>query len=259
MNKTKDEYRSKKLADFIKEIKYKNRNPIDNSVLNLLEIFETNPELHLCPGKCLYRSRIIHKRDKIDSKSPFFGFNRENSFVPPLEFTKDMRANYKYIPYLYCATSPYLSVVEVRPRLGMKVSVATIMVKENLCLLDFSMQSPSEKNLDKTKTNLMGALSQLYSKPVIEDDDTVDYIPTQYIAEYVKNIGYDGIAFKSSLYDNKSELNIVVFEYNKCEAVESVVYTVNQNNYSCSLEHNDGNSNNFPITLEATRQTKNNQ
>lgn len=72
MNKTKDEYRSKKLADFIKEIKYKNRNPIDNSVLNLLEIFETNPELHLCTGKCLYRSRIIHKRDKIDSKSPFF-------------------------------------------------------------------------------------------------------------------------------------------------------------------------------------------
>lgn len=139
------------------------------------------------------------------------------------------------------------------------MSVAAIMIKENLRLLDFSMQSPSKKKLDETKANLMGALSRLYSKPIIEDDDTLDYIPTQYISEYVKNIGYDGIAFKSSLYDNKSELNIVVFEYNKCEAVESVVYTVNQNDYSCSLEHNDGNSTNFPITLEATRQTKNNQ
>lgn len=71
-NNIKSEYNSKKLNEFIKEIKYKNRNPIDNSVLDLLRIIETNPELYLYPCECLYRSRIIHKRDKIDSKSPFF-------------------------------------------------------------------------------------------------------------------------------------------------------------------------------------------
>lgn len=161
-----------------------------------------------------------------------------------------MRANYRYIPYLYCTSTPYLSIVEVRPRLGMKVSVATIMVNENLRLLDFSMQGYSKNKPSGTKQNLMGKLSQLYSTPIVEDDDTLDYIPTQYIAEFVKNMGYDGIAFKSSLYDDKNELNIVIFNYDKCEAVESVVYTVEQSYYSCSLGCDNTNPNRFPDRLE---------
>ena len=52
-------------------------------------------------------------------------------------------------------------------------------------LFDFSMQNRPKK-MNNTKENLLGALSQLYSKPVTEDDDTLDYIPTQYIAEFVK-------------------------------------------------------------------------
>ena len=106
----------------------------------------------------------------------------------------------------YCATRPYLSVVEVRPRLGARVSVARIRVNERLRLLDFSLQN-YPKGMKPVKINLFYALSQLYSKPVTEDDDTLDYIPTQYIAEFVKRIGYDGIVFKSSLYNDENSVN----------------------------------------------------
>lgn len=109
---------SRKLGEFIKEIQYKNRNPIDNSVLKMLQEMETNPELLFDSQQYLYRSRIVNSKDKLNREYPFLGFGKDGSFVAPPEYTKDMRANYRYIPYLYCATRPYLSVVEVRPRLG---------------------------------------------------------------------------------------------------------------------------------------------
>lgn len=171
----------------------------------------------------------------LDCANPFFGFGKDGSFVAPSEYTKDMRANYRYIPYLYCATRPYLSVVEVRPRLGARVSVARIRVNERLRLLDFSLQN-YPKGMKPVKINLFHALSQLYSKPVTEDDDTLDYIPTQYIAEFVKRIGYDGIVFKSSLYNDENIINVVIFNFDKCEAVGSVVYDVTRNDYTCEME-----------------------
>ena len=174
--KQSSEQISRKLSEFIKEIQYKNRNPVDNNVLKMLQEMETNPELLFDSQQYLYRSRIVHSKDKLNGEYPFFGFGKDGSFVAPSECTKDMRANYRYIPYLYCATRPYLSVVEVRPRLGARVSVARIRVNERLRLLDFSLQN-YPKGMKSVKINLFYALSQLYSKPVTEDDDTLDYIP----------------------------------------------------------------------------------
>ena len=71
---------------------------------------------------------------------------------------------------------------------------------------------------------------------LMEADDTLDYIPTQYIAEFVKRIGYDGIVFKSSLYNDENSVNVVIFNFDKCEAVGSVVYDVTRNDYTCEME-----------------------
>lgn len=250
---TKDNiYVSNKLKEFIDEIQCHNRNPIDNSVLKMLEDIDTNPERIISPGgKFLYRSRVIHAKDKLQKKYPFFGFDEKGSFIPPPDCTRDMRANYRYIPYLYCATSPYLSIVEVRPRLGAKVSVARIKAKEELRLFDFSMQNRPKK-MNNTKENLLGALSQLYSKPVTEDDDTLDYIPTQYIAEFVKEKKYDGIVFRSSQYYDEDNVNVVIFNYNKCEVTGSAVYKVEQNSYRCSMQDSSAAWLNMPPILRET-------
>ena len=154
--KQSSEQISRKLSEFIKEIQYKNRNPVDNNVLKMLQEMETNPELLFDSQQYLYRSRIVHSKDKLNGEYPFFGFGKDGSFVAPSECTKDMRANYRYIPYLYCATRPYLSVVEVRPRLGARVSVARIRVNERLRLLDFSLQN-YPKGMKPVKINLFYA------------------------------------------------------------------------------------------------------
>ena len=132
--------KSNELEKFIEEIKYVNRNPKNNSVLQLLESQGKNPEIILEKDSQLFRSRIISDGDKINEEKGFFGYGSKGSFIPPRERAVDMRANYRYIPYLYCSNHRYISIAEVRPWLAAEVSVATISVQEKLTLLDFSMQ-----------------------------------------------------------------------------------------------------------------------
>lgn len=212
--------KSKHLKDFIQEIQYNNRNPQDIKALELLDDISTNPEIVINKKALLYRSRIVSNKKEIGKEANFYGYNAEKSFVPPRESTKDMRANYRYIPYLYCANNPYIALVEVRPQLSSTVSIATIEVKEPIRLLDFTIQKKPSK-MSESKKNLFLDLSMLYSSPVADTDDILDYIPTQYIAEYAKSKGYDGIAFSSSLVPeiNKAHperYNIVIFNYDKC-------------------------------------------
>jgi hypothetical protein len=235
--------KSKYLQEFIKEITYKNRNPKDVKALSLLEDISTNPERVITSGEKLFRCRIIKKGASINQKENFYGFDDKGSFVPPSSKTRDMRANYRYIPYLYCTNDPYIALVEVRPRLGANISIATIEAKEKLTLLDFTNGKKPPKMTD-AKANLFSDLSSMFSKPVTDDDDITDYIPTQFIAEYAKRLGYDGIVFRSSLVPDINEnqmerFNIVVFNYQKCEPIKSNVIEITNQYYDCQQTDND--------------------
>lgn len=223
--------RSKYLREFIQEIQYRNRNPQNIKALELLDDLSTNPERLLASGTQLFRCRIIGDRSKINKEPGFYGYGANDSFVPPPAAAKDLRANYRYIPYLYCTTHPYTALVETRPRLGAHVSIATIRVNQPICLLDFTMNKTSSR-MTTAKRNLFADLSMLFSKPVTSDDSILDYIPTQYIAEYAKKLGYDGITFESSLTPELSgaggherwgwdRYNVVVFNYEKCIPIKS--------------------------------------
>lgn len=229
--------RSRNLQTFIREIQFANRNPRDNKVLESIQDISTNPERVIETKAKLYRCRIITDDKRIHSEPGFYGYNASESFVPPVRVTKDLRANYRYIPYLYCANHPYLALVEVRPRLGAHVSMATIVVNESIRLLDFTVQKKPNR-MSEAKQNLFSDLSELYSKPIANDDDIFDYIPTQYIAEYAKNLGYDGICFTSSLTpeingQNMDRFNVVVFNYDKCTVIKSNVFAVTTSYIEC--------------------------
>lgn len=247
-------YKSKLLRKFVEDIQRINRNPQkdDARVIQLIDYAETNPERIIVAGTKLYRSRIIHSDNKLCGKAPFFGFDSANSLAPPWQLATDMRASYRYIPYLYCANHPYLSLVEVRPRIGAKVSVAEIVLKKDITLLDFTAKT-KPKGMDETKQNLFHDLSLLYSKPVSEDDEIIDYIPTQYIAEYAKRLGYDGIIYMSSLTPEINEsgldrFNIVIFDYcNICEVEKTNVVEVLENNVECKNVDGDHD----PIIVES--------
>lgn len=119
--------------------------------------------------------------------------------------------------------------MEVKPVLSQLVSVATIKALKDLKLFDIS--SIDTLNItDENKKEIVDVFASLnyrFSKPNF--GDKYDYLPTQYISDLLKEIGFDGIRFNSSL--NKTGKNGVIFNnQSNFKAVKSRLYTVNNIN-----------------------------
>ena len=238
-------------ADFINEIIYKNRFLERHKVLGILKKSFSKRTIIVEAGTIFYRARkyggntdfvkyldgptlipnesltealyakIFGKNEAIQKvKSGFYGFNAKDSFVPPKNIVKDGRANPSYISYLYVAERPYTAMVEVQPYLGSDISVAEIKVNRKLNIMDIAKRF---NDLETIEDFLLYFIAEEFSKPV--DDDIKSYIPTQYIAEYLKREGFDGIRFRSSL--DKRGSNITIFNYNECETINSKLYKLN--------------------------------
>lgn len=150
------------------------------------------------------------------------GFNKQNSGMPPIEKTVDGRANPKFIPYLYLAIHPYTSVAECKPYQFDRVSVARYLLINPIkimCLNNFFYKPSDELSFDE---ELLNFLSYKFGHPV--KDNSKEYIVTQYIAEFIKHLGFDGISYMSSLH--KRGENIVLFDEKKTKFIGSFVYKI---------------------------------
>jgi hypothetical protein len=190
----------------------------DTTFLNYLKVFRSNNTPDIVP-----RIPMPHPTQYITSteKSGFWGYNEKGSFVPEdNNVISDGRANPAYIKYLYTAEKPYTALVEVRPYLGSTVSVAEIRVNEPITIADFSYGGFGI--LDGFEQSLMYMIMDDFSTP--SDSDKKSYIPCQYIAEFVKTLGVEGIKFNSSLHG--AGRNVTIFNYEKCQPVGSKLYEI---------------------------------
>ncbi|MBR6135524.1 MAG: RES family NAD+ phosphorylase [Clostridia bacterium] len=184
---------------FYNSIIYERRNPDGkDSIFDDLDNKDTNLNIELCPSCKLYRARIVKDIDKIGLEPCFYGYSRKNSLTPPREKAIAHRANYQCIPYLYCSSSVETAISEVRPNENDIVSVATIIPTSTIDIIDFSCEK--SESLKGTKKTLFKNLYDWFSKPASQEDNPIEYIPTQYITEYIRfNLNYGGIKYKSSL------------------------------------------------------------
>lgn len=236
---------------FKKEVLYKNRFIVRHDVPNYIKQIAEKNKVIVEENTVLYRARLYHNGDaflqylgnefndegldelgkfmmqlykhdyKAKQESGFWGFNDKDSFVPPNnDYISDGRTNPAFIRYLYTSEDPYTALVEVRPYLKSKVSVAEIIVNKTLNIADFSYKAFG--NLEGFEQNLMYLIMDDFSRP--SDSDVKSYIPTQYIAEFIKTLDFDGIKFNSSLHGRGR--NITIFNYEKCTPVGSKLYEI---------------------------------
>lgn len=236
---------------FKHEVLYRNRFIVNHKVLEHLEHMAQNNTQQIDEGTILYRARIfndddlflkyldceisdvgldvadqlINARYKYDiesrKKSGFWGFNSEDSFIPPVnDSVNDGRTNPAFIKYLYTAEDPYTALVEVRPYLKSKVSVAEVKVNKPIKIADFSYAA--FEHFEGLEQTLIYLIMRDFSIP--SNSNQKDYIPTQYVAEYIKTLGLDGIKFNSSLHGRGR--NITIFNYETCSAIGSKLYEV---------------------------------
>lgn len=133
----------------------------------------------------------------------------------------DGRANPKGIACLYVATDYETALLEVRPLIGSYVTVAKVKITKDLKIVDFTSSDVNfahrfgVETIDVKERAVWSEINHAFSKPVERSDSSLDYIPTQILAELFKSNGLDGVAYKSS-YGERGH-NIALFDLDAAE------------------------------------------
>lgn len=135
---------------------------------------------------------------------------------PPPELASGGRANPVGIPYLYLASTKETAFAEIRAKVGQRVAIAEFDIR-GARILDlatprvtaspFQFEETAQVRDAASKMHLLEAIGQSLAQPHTESED-LNYIPTQYICEFVKSIGFDGVLYGSSQSEG---LNVVLF------------------------------------------------
>lgn len=151
--------------------------------------------------------------------------------APPEEFTSEGRANPRGIACLYLAGTSNTALCEVRPHPGHRVHVGRFRLNRRLVIADLTKVtdrlSPfliqERKGLLAARQFFTQVASDL-SQPVRPGDGWREYLPTQFICEWIKSLNFDGVRFRSAVADGD---NLVLFDPQQARLVgRSKAYTV---------------------------------
>lgn len=202
-----------------------------DSIADVLGEFDIDEDsLLLFKADKFFRARVHHKEE------PAFGKN-EMGCPPTPQLATPGRANPNGIRYLYLCCDEQTPFYEVRPYYLDRVDIGEFVIREdNLKIIDFTEKvnlfkvfydEGEDAFKQKVKRRvLFDAISSDLSKPLRSFDTDLEYVPTQYICEYFKDSGADGIMFKSSVWEDGK--NLVLFYPDKAECVEVRPFEVNQ-------------------------------
>lgn len=156
-------------------------------------------------NKKFYRARKNESNFEFES----LVINKELSPAPP-KYAQTNRMSPAGISYLYVSDSPTTANAECRYK-NEDVLIAEYIAKNDLQIIDFSQQvyienvsifSDEYDHDAHWLNNFLKLFADEISKPVgTSKNKDYEYVATQFIAEYIRCLGYDGIAFKSSIAD----------------------------------------------------------
>ncbi len=217
-------------SDFVEAIKRKNRFHSDYINTDVLYTFLRCARKSYKAGKVFYRSRIC-PTDK--------GYPRKEMSTPPDAKAKAGRVNAEGISILYLADSKDTTLYEIRAGVYDYVTVGKFKLQKDIDvinLVDIDKISPFigiDYGFDFTQyaTNIehLKMIGQEIAKP-LRNDNALDYLPTQYISDYIKSRGYDGIEYICTMCENG--VNIAVFDKSLFKCIDTTVYDVKSISYS---------------------------
>ena len=177
---------------------------------------------------CMIEKKRVFCRARIsEDRKPH---PRSKMGKPPEHKSRDGRANPKGIPYLYLASDPITAISEVRATVGDTVTLGTFRLTEKLNVIDLtnvSIDSPFRHEFELEfylkHLGFLRVLGDELSKAINPDRDDLRYVPLQYLCELIKNSGFDGIVFRSSVAKGS---NLAVFNDKKVRCVLTEQYMV---------------------------------
>lgn len=186
----------------------------------------------------IYKSEKFF-RARISNKMGKKGFARKDMGAPPYGVASAGRTNSKGQSCLYLSNCKKTTVKEIRAQAFDYVTIATFRLKEDIKVLDLSSithTSPFYTYTDKTtfllNEKILRAMEQDLSKPKSVWESELDYIPTQYISDFAKFLGYQGVKYKSTF--DKQSYNIAVFYPELCECIYHRNFRIGELDYKMS-------------------------
>ncbi len=213
---------------FREELKHQNRFfPKNAPDTNLLEYFL---RMHLCADESaipdiLYRARIM------DSNLPY---PPDEMGKPPKNISTNGRANPAGIPYLYLASDIDTAITEIRPHTSERVCVAEFKVLLKPLVADLRnprktispFSSLSDEESITSLRNEIGFLCQLgeeLTRPVLPKAAHLEYLPSQYLCEFIKHLGFGGVMYRSAV---GTGTNFAMFDEESLQVGVVETYTI---------------------------------
>jgi hypothetical protein len=208
------------------ELMYRNRYFLDNTLdkKRLEELLN-----HLVADEVVdawYRARIL-------AGDQPYALNEMGA--PPNKLASHGRANPTGIPYLYLGSKPQTAVAEVRPHTGEIASVAEFSIQRPLTVVDlrdprkhvspFLLEDAAEVAKLRADIPFLERLGQELTRPVLPRSAAIDYIPSQYVCEFIKKTGFDGVMYRSSVSDG---MNMALFDPAKATALSVSTYNISR-------------------------------
>jgi RES domain len=154
--------------------------------------------------------------------------------APPKRLASHGRANPAGIPYLYVGSKPETATAEIRPHTGEVACVADFTIP-NIRAVDLrnprKLVSPfiwsDASVIGQLRADLpfLERLGEELTRPVLPQGAAIDYIPSQYLCEFIKKSGFDGVVYRSSVSDG---INLALFDPDKAIGGAVALYNVSR-------------------------------
>lgn len=156
-------------------------------------------------GENYFRARIGYKEkaeeigtSSVKIKVPF---SEDELSAPPILKAKAGRANRQGVAFLYLASDSTTAFGEIRPHPGHYVSYGEFTSQIELTVADLRFIDLMKFYRDENKLQLFKLLKDLsdeLSIPILPEEQK-NYLVTQFISDVIRQLGFDGILFNSSV------------------------------------------------------------
>lgn len=221
-------------AAFENEIKNKNRYHSKLLNLDVLEKLCSYIVKGYSAGTKFYRSRICDSAE---------GFPLYKMSAPLAGSSSAGRANAMGITCLYVSGDMDTTLHEIRAGELDYVTVGTFELQRDIRVVDLPRMTeispfvddglhPAEFIINKP---LIAEFNKVLGKALRRSDSPLDYVPTQYVTDFIKSLGhdgcqeYDGIEYKSAL--NGEGFNLALFDPSVAECVSVQTYEISEVEY----------------------------
>ena len=214
--------------EFSEYIKYKNRFHASMFNAEVFEKYLESAEKEYSKGTTMYRARIAPAES---------GFSTKEMNAPPPEKRTSGRVNPEGIGVLYLSHDIKTVFHEARASTHDFVSVGSFCLKRNIRIVnltEISEVSPFlfSEDLEQYAANrkVFQEIASEIAKPLRRSDSPLEYLPTQFITEFIKSKGYDGVEFASTL--RKGGYNLAIFDETVFDCTEVKTVEVSKVGYN---------------------------